>query len=158
MPAVGGAHRLAPDRALGDGLEGGLHQQGGGGLAQRAGNADEPERAGGMAVERGREPGDRGARVRHHQRGQTVEGRLGAERHGAPAAGLLHELASVGGGAALGHEQIAGTHLAGIHRQAGDLEVAADQLGAHRFGQPGEAHHRGGRRAPGNRRSSAEYG
>jgi hypothetical protein len=115
-----------------------LHQERGRGLPQGPGDADQPELAGRVPVERGGEAWHGPARVGYHDRGEIRHRGRGAGGDGTVGPGFGSEGQTVGPGTALGDEEIAGPDLSRVHRDARYLDVQPVQRKGEGAGQVGE--------------------
>ena len=141
-----GIHRLIADdgvyggdqpRPQAGGLQDGIDQVSGGGLAIGAGDADEDHLARGETVPGCREPAERRARVSHaeqpygllasrpHPPGEVA---FGGDGHSAPRQRLRHEAAAVHALARDGDEEGAWQHLARIGRDQRDFRIGSAPL------------------------------
>ena len=99
-----------------------------------------------MTIQGRREPGDRAPRVRHDKGRETGHRRRGARGDAPIGTGLGHEGRPVGSGAPLSYEEVAGPNLAGVHGDAGDLDILSLHREVERASQVGEENRHLGRR------------
>ena len=108
------------------------HHVGGGGLALGAGDADEGEALGGVAIKGGGQVGQGVPGLFHHKEGdRTGQGHRGHHSGGPPVHRLGDVLGAVGVFAGDGHEEGAGGDGAGVAGEGGNVHILVTGVAEH---------------------------